>query len=447
MGKKTIFLIILVVLQMLAVPAVGGAILSYRWENVMVPGVCLGGVSLGGLDRPQSGMLLGKSIHPPEKLELILEAGAGELSIPGEEIKLGYKIDALINEAYAIGHSGSTFRRFTEILGAGITGYDVPLRLSFDREALAKKIEDINREYKTLPQNAALLWQEGKLIKTPPVYGREIDIGATLEILESHPYIPGKAVPVVVKNTKPPVTERELSTIEELLGSFATSFNPGQKGRAHNIKLAGEAVNGVIINPGEEFSFTQTLGVTDKERGYQKAPVIMGNQLTEDYGGGVCQVSTTLYNAVLLAGVEVLERHSHVRPVDYVEPGLDATVALGELDFKFKNNKQHPLYISCGVDVEKGNVEIRILGKDKKKQRVKINPEVVLTPPSVVVRSNPALGRGEISVVSEGGHGYRVNVYRVTEDLNGETRELISTNYYPAEPRVVEIGPPGGPGK
>lgn len=444
MHKKMVVLVVLLALQALLVPAVGGAVLSHHWKNVIVPGVSLAGVSLGGLDGQQSRALLSKSIPPPDTIELILAAGSARWKISGRDIKLEYKIDSVINEAYKIGHTGSAPRRITETVSAGVRSNSILLEYSFDRKALSKKLEDINRQYATLPQNAKLLWQDGKISRVGPQYGREIDIEATLEKLESQSFIPGRAVPVVVKRIKPPVTEEELSGIEESLGSFSTKFDPMQEERSHNIKLAGEAVNNTIVRPGEELSFNAVLGGTGGEKGYKKAPVIMGNKLTKDYGGGVCQVSTTLYNAVLLAGVEVLERHSHTIPVDYVRPGLDATVALGEKDFRIRNNKKYPLYISCKVSLEEGNLEIRILGKDKKKQSVRVEPEVDVIPPKVMVTSNPRMARGEISIKSEGRQGYRVEVYRVTGHKNEEEKELISKNYYPPEPRLVEVGPPGG---
>lgn len=131
------------------------------------------------------------------------------------------------------------------------------------------------------------------------------------------------------------------------LSTFSTKYNADNKDRTSNIILASEAIDGTVLKPGEEFSFNETIGSTTRRRGYKKATVYSGGQKTKNYGGGVCQVSSTLFNAADAAGMEIVERHSHSLNVDYIEKGRDATTShRGKLDLKFANRYGVPVQIN-----------------------------------------------------------------------------------------------------
>jgi hypothetical protein len=151
---------------------------------------------------------------------------------------------------------------------------------------------------------------------------------------------------------------KEREKIPKKIGSFTTYFNISEKSRTKNLKLAAQAINNYQIKPGEIFSFNKTVGPRVPEKGYEKAIIFVNKKKVEDYGGGVCQVSTTLYNAVLDAGLPVLERHPHSLPVPYVPLGKDATVNYGTMDFKFKNDGEKNLLIKATVEKNKLTVEL-----------------------------------------------------------------------------------------
>ncbi|WP_077623017.1 VanW family protein [Sediminibacillus massiliensis] len=153
-----------------------------------------------------------------------------------------------------------------------------------------------------------------------------------------------------------------VSIREQLVGQYQTYFNSRNKERSHNIKLATEAIDNEVIFPGETFSFNQSVGKRTKEKGYQKAPVIVKGELAEDIGGGICQVSSTLYNAVDRAGVKITERYSHSRKVPYVPPGRDATVSWYGPDFAFQNTYNQPLLIRAKAGT--GYVAIRVYSSE-----------------------------------------------------------------------------------
>ncbi|QKY68861.1 VanW family protein [Lentibacillus sp. CBA3610] len=146
---------------------------------------------------------------------------------------------------------------------------------------------------------------------------------------------------------------------EQEIGSYATDFKENNEERSRNIELASEAINNHVVFPGEEFSFNEVVGKRTEEKGYKRAPVIVKGELSEDIGGGICQVSSTLYNAVDLEGIEMTERYSHSRSVPYVPPGRDATVSWYGPDFAFTNQLKHPILIRASA--ENGNMDIKIL--------------------------------------------------------------------------------------
>lgn len=140
------------------------------------------------------------------------------------------------------------------------------------------------------------------------------------------------------------------SAANNIYGTFSTNITDKTPERLNNIQLGVQKLNGAIINPGTEFSFNSQIGPRTKETGFQEAIIFDGHgNKTDGYGGGICQISSTLYNAVLNAGLEVTERHEHSREVPYIEPGKDATVSYGSEDLKFKNTTSHPLTISAST--------------------------------------------------------------------------------------------------
>lgn len=164
---------------------------------------------------------------------------------------------------------------------------------------------------------------------------------------------------VPLKAVEPRVSAALLQEISRIrLGSYSTQFNTRNKERTNNIDLSAEAINGTVIFPGEVFSFNKIVGERTKERGYQRAPVIVRGEFSEDIGGGICQVSSTLFNAADQNGIQMIERYTHSRSVPYVPTGRDATVSWWGPDFSFKNLYNEPIVIRSSV--AKGNVIVEI---------------------------------------------------------------------------------------
>lgn len=184
----------------------------------------------------------------------------------------------------------------------------------------------------------------------------EKTLGALLNAKE------GTKVNLIVEKTMPPVTSENLNNNIVEIGKFTTTLLDKKLSRVNNIELSSDWINNEKIAPGQEFSFNQTLGKRTKEKGYEKAPIIIktkkGPKKGSGVGGGICQLSSTLYNAALMAGMEITERHSHSKGVGYVPLGQDAAVSYGSVDFKFKNTRKFPVMIKVYLTNEQLTVTL-----------------------------------------------------------------------------------------
>jgi vancomycin resistance protein YoaR len=216
---------------------------------------------------------------------------------------------------------------------------------------------------------------------------------------------------------------------EKVIGAYATSLKGRKSSQVHNVRLALAALDGKIIPPDTEFSFCRAVGPWSADKGYQRAPVSFSGDMVKDWGGGVCQASTTLYNAALLAGLPISERHRHYWAAHYVPPGQDAAVAYSNIDLRFRNSLSRPIRISADIVGE--SVIIRLHCRQASPP-VHLESEILaVNPPATVVRFNAYRAGGMI----RGRPGYEVALYRVFEA--GGRRELLSRDAYPAQNRIV----------
>jgi len=230
----------------------------------------------------------------------------------------------------------------------------------------AKKIEkylkaNVAKRVYRIPQNARLVALEEGFKKVEEKPGTELDLAAsTASVTERIPDSGDEAVVLSLKEAKPNVTLADLEGIDEEIARFRTSHSSGGN-RASNIRLACTKMNGVVLKPGDVFSYNKVIGRREREDGYRVAPVISDGRLQPGMAGGVCQTSSTLYNAVLLADLKVLKRSHHTFPVRYLAAGRDATVAWGSIDLQFQNSTDGP--IALMADGSRGQVLVRIFGR------------------------------------------------------------------------------------
>ncbi|WP_138753672.1 VanW family protein [Paenibacillus sinopodophylli] len=236
--------------------------------------------------------------------------------------------------------------------------------------------------------------------------------------------------------------------IERKIMSFSTDFKTSAEGRAYNVTVTAEALNDWELAPGEVFDYNKLIKRAEELYEYREAPVILNGKLVPGIGGGICQVSSTLYNAALRAGLEIVERRNHSLPVAYLPIGQDATYAGDAINFRFKNTTGKHLIIR--TQVEDRRLTVKLFGTMNAEENYDIESVTLQTiAPSIQERNNAQLSPGQKVILEKGKQGYIVETYR-TLTKNGKliSRDRISRDTYKAQPTLIEVGPRkeiGGP--
>ena len=248
---------------------------------------------------------------------------------------------------------------------------------------------------------------------------------------------------IPLKITIPEITLNDLGkeAFSQILGTFSTTYNTSNQNRITNLKLASEKIDGTIILPGETFSYNKVVGERTIAKGYKEAAVYAGGKVVDGIGGGICQLSSTLYNSVLYANLEITSRSNHRFLTSYVTAGRDATVSWGTIDFCFKNTRSYPIKITS--EVKNGVVTTSIYGiKEEKEYEVVIESKVIeVIPYSTKYVKDSTLKEDEEEIAQYGANGAKSETYKIVK-YNGivVSREQISSDIYSPLERIVKKG-------
>ena len=298
-------------------------------------------------------------------------------------------------------------------------------------------IEKIHDEIYKEVQDAYLT--ENPITIHPEVEGVDFDIEEAKKILEND----SEQYEIPLKITKPNVTMEQIGAeaFPNKISSYSTRYDGGDVNRSTNLELACEKINDVIVLPGETFSYNKTLGERSKAAGYKTAKVYENGEVVDGIGGGICQISSTLYNAVLKANLEIVERRNHQFITSYVEEGRDATVAYGVTDFKFKNSRKYAIKIKASAS--NGVATIEIFGiKEEVEYQISFDTKTISTIPyTVKYIDDNTLKTGTEVVKQKGANGIVTETYLI-KSLNGQvvSNTLLSKDTYSAMQRIVLRG-------
>lgn len=307
---------------------------------------------------------------------------------------------------------------------------------------MEKKPDEINLEkiytqIKKEPQDAYYTKEPFEV--HPHVDG--IDFNISMEEAKALLNTEEKQVVIPLKITKPNITTNQIGTeaFPDLLASYSTTFSTKAANRTTNIRLASNKINGVVLMPGEQFSYNKVVGKRTAQAGFKSAPAYSGGKVVNDIGGGICQVSSTLYNTALRANLEIIKRSNHRFATGYVPLSTDATVSWGGPEFIFKNSRKYPIKIVSKVNG--GKITVDIYGcKEETEYEVVIKSETLQTiPMKTEYRTNAALPAGTTKTVQKGHGGYKSRAYRILK-LNGKvvSKQLLSTDTYAQLPTIIE---------
>ncbi len=384
--------------------------------NKIVPGVSSEGQPIGGMTKTAAEKFF-TNVAAQKMHKLTFRYEGEEFVITPEEINLTPLVDKATQEAFGYGRGGSTIGNFNEQIRCVLNGRNVKLNAEYDSTLLDEKLSEIAAHINRDPVNAVCRFSGDVIEKIPGVIGKRLNTAELAENLKAPLTtlnLPTGIIDLKPEDIQPFITTEDIAAIDSVIGSFSTYYYPGDRG--DNIWLAANAITDKLVKSSWTFSFNDTVGERTWGNGYKVAGVIINGRPAEDYGGGVCQVSSTLYNAVLLAGLTPTERTPHFYQSTYVAPGRDATVADGYLDFKFRNDFPHNVYLIA--EAYGSTLSVYVLG------------------------TKADLGGADIAIEREGSD-MRPSIYRVWYSGNDVIKsEFLHTDVYELpKPRLEQETP------
>ncbi len=380
--------------------------------------------------------------YDEEKLNAIFDEQIGDLRTPSVEPEIRVEGDKLFikNGSQGLDVNKDKLRSDLQLVASGEDDKIELLIETVNPTPISAK--SLHEQYAKDVVEASHTISNMRITYTESENGIDFDISKAEKIISdnlknSHEYF----IPLTI--TEPEMTTEELdkSLFGDCLGTYTTRYNAGEVGRTKNVTLAARAINNIVLENGQVFSYNGIVGERSTARGYAGAKVYANGEVVEGLGGGICQVSSTLYNAVLYADLQIVSRTCHSLPVAYVPLGRDATVAYGSIDFKFKNQYDSPVKVSSSVGG--GVLTVSIYGKKTSDKQVEISTQYVSsTPFATIEQPDETIAEGKTKVKQSGSNGAVVNTYKkVTENGKVISNKMIHTSRYSPINKIVLVPP------
>lgn len=403
-------------------------------------------VDVSGMTQKQAKEALDGQIEKYAEETVLLIADNKEIEVTLGDLGLKIKDPgSLVKKALAYGKTGSLLKRYSNLRGLKKEQKLFDAEYIVDKETMGKFFAEGMEGLEGEAQNATIKRENGQFVITEGKVGKKIDVDTTFQSVQDYlkndwKKTKNNKVELTIILSEPDIKAEQLKVIKDPIGTFYTYYSGGGN-RDKNISVATSKINGALLMPGDEYSASEGMGPTDKEHGYFPGASYENGKVVQTYGGGVCQVSTTLYNAVLMAELEITERWAHSMLVGYVKPSMDAAIAEGYKDFKFKNNKDYPVYVE---GVAKGGVlTFTIYGIETRAEdrEVIYESEVISEKPmkKKFVTSNAALGQK--SIVESGHKEMKAKLWKIVKEKGVEvSRTNINNSNYQGSTEKVSIG-------
>jgi len=413
-------------------------------QNTFYKGIYIAHTDVSGLNIYEARNLLENRLKKEYEncsIKLVYKDSVWEYNL--EDMSIFFLTEKALKTAYDKGRTGNVFQRLYDIASLNFKTLDLDVQLGFDDKKIIKILKEIKEKIDKPEKNASVKIQGQKAEFIEDVTGYSLDLQINYKKIEDS--IKSKKfdiIPLLVEIRTPRIQFEQIKDMKEVISSFSTTFSTSNSDRSYNIKLACNRINNSILMPGEVFSMDTALGARTLNNGYREAPVIFKNELIPGIGGGVCQVTTTLYVAVLKSLMEVVERTPHSLTLAYVDPGQDATIVENSIDFKFRNSKDYPICI--GAEVKGSSLNISIIGKkDPDLYTVKLKSKILATyePGETEYIIDNDIQPGTEVVKEKARKGYKVAVYRELYDLDGNLikSEKISEDVYRPVKGIIKV--------
>lgn len=452
MSRKNKLLVAAFVLGCIVVVAVAGiarvaATGNFGNDKLICNGVKIGDVDVGGLTKEEASGIIDDYIKGLHERSVTIQVADHRVETTFQELGFTAGANDYVDQAFNIGKKGNILQRLRELNKVEKNGKTYELEYNLSQDAIREFVKKECSKYDVKAKNSKLKLKNGKFRATKECDGHEVQVDKTVEVIEqaltNYDSEEPVSVDAVIETTKPKYTKEMVSKCQDLLGSYATTYATSTAARATNVKTAAEYIDGTVVYPGKTFSTIKVIRDRTEENGYQSAAEYSSGKVVEGIGGGVCQVSTTLYNAVINAELEVVERSPHSMVVGYVDVSRDAAISGDYKDFKFKNNTDVPIYIAATADGS--TLSFRIYGQETRAENrtIEFESEIIETiQPGKDVETVDETKPESYRAVTQSAHvGYKAKLWKLVY-IDGVQTEKVEVNYsaYSAEPQYVTVG-------
>lgn len=418
------------------------------YENKIYPGVYLNSINFGGKTKQEVIDYFAYKNSLVENTTFVLTSDYGIATISAKQINFGYDSNLSAEQAYSIGRSKNNLSNINLILKAYVSGVYLPVAHTYNQNKFQELIQPISKNIEKKPIDALFKFENNKVTTfRPSADGQIIDMDILNTNLNSQALNVLSAkketiiiISIPIRKIEPDITTNEANNlgIKELIGEGHSLFYHSIPSRIHNISLGASRINGVLVAPGEVFSFDKALGDVSAFTGYQQAYIIQNGKTILGDGGGICQVSTTFFRALLNAGLPIVERHAHAYRVGYYEqdspPGFDATIFVPTVDLKFKNDTLNYILIQSEYNPYDYSLSFYLYGT-KDGRVVTITKPIVSNekpPPETLYQDDPTLPKGELKQTDFAAWGASVYFTRtVTKDGKQIIYDKFVSNFQP----------------
>lgn len=430
----------------LSVVLAGGTASAADTEDTINKGVIIGTTDVSGMTAKEAKDAVQKEAAEELKDKVTLTVGSSKVEASAAELGMSWSNEEIVEEALGLGKSGNIVKRYKDNKDLENHNKTYAIQYGTDKAAIKSYLKSQKEKLDCEAVEGSLSKDEnGEFVIEPGVTGIVLNVDKStqkvFEYMDESWKGNGGEVQLVADEDKPRGTEEELSQVKDVLGT-ATTYYGSTYERNTNVEVGASKINGALLYPGESYSVTAAVIPFTAENGYELAPSYESGKVVDTYGGGICQVSTTLYNALLKAELEILERHNHTMTVSYVDPSKDAAIAEGLMDLQFSNNTDYPIYIE-GYGYG-GELTFTVYGKETRPADRTVTYEsrtVSTTEPSgVKLYARSDANVGYLSQTQSSHTGLVAQLWKIVTE-NGETTETqVNSSTYQATPVCYDVG-------
>lgn len=414
-------------------------------------GVYVDGVDLSGMTQEQAKAAVAAYVEEMGNATLTVEIFGNPLNVTMAELGLSCTNPQVVEEAAKLGRTGNIIRRYKDRKDLEHENKVYELEWTLDGTLVSDFVTTQCTQFDQEAVDASLKRVDGAFEIVPGQTGVKLDAAGAedviLKYVENEWSLASESIELPVETAYPRGTEEELSRVKDVLGTYTTSYTTSNAARSKNVATGASHLNGIVLYPGDVLSATEAVTPFTVGNGYEPAGSYLNGKVVDSLGGGICQVTTTLYNAVLRAELEVVERSNHSMIVTYVDPAADAAIAEGVKDFKIANNTDAPIYIE-GITANK-RVTFNIYGEETRPENREVkfaSKTLSTTDPGWQIVADPGQPIG-YRVVESAHWGYVAELYKyVYVDGAEESVTKVNKSTYKPSPRTITIGIAGDPG-